>query len=583
LIYLAVVQVCVGLLDLLGVAIVGVIGALAINGIQSMAPGNRVGHLLKILHLNEYTFQTQVAILGSLAMIVLVLRTIISITLTRRSLRFISRKSALITSKISERILAQNLIGIQKNSLQQTTYAISNGINTITLGVVGNAISLLSDLFLLVILSSGLFLFDIQIALFTLIFFGSIAGILYKVLQSRARFLGNCESEINVEVNQLVFDAMNSFREIYVKGLRQNFVNQITERKLKLSEIVAEISFLPNISKYVIEASLIVGAFLVCALQFLQFDSKHAFASLTIFLAAASRIAPAALRVQQGLVSIKNNLGSANSTLQFIKTLELNELPKIDSTPRFEHGDFKPNISISEATFRYPENESFTLGPVSLEITPGQVVAFVGSSGSGKTTLADLILGVIKPIFGEVKIHDLSPEEAILLFPGSIGYVPQDIQIRRGNVLENVAFGFDETRIYLTEIQKSLSIARLESVVQNLSEGVETQIGDRGFRLSGGQRQRLGIARAMFTNPTLLVLDEATSALDGITEEQISEEIGNLKGLTTVVIIAHRLATVKNVDVIFYMESGKVIATGSFEEVKAQVPEFAHQARIAGL
>ncbi|CAN2170558.1 MdlB ABC-type multidrug transport system, ATPase and permease components [Candidatus Nanopelagicaceae bacterium] len=577
------IQVIVGLLDLVGVALIGVIGALAITGIQSSSPGNRVSALLRLLHLQSFTFQTQTVILGISATLILVARTIVSVTLTRKSLLFISRRSAVISEEIVKNLFAQDLPSLQRFPVQQTMYSISNGITAITLGVVGNTVNLIADTALLAIMSTGLFVFDVQIAIFSLIFFGSIAGVLYKVMQTQARVLGQKEAEISINTNQLLFESLNSYREIYVKGLRKSYADRISENKFELSTILAKMSFLPSVSKYVIESSIIVGALVVSTFQFMQYDAKHSIATLTVFLAAGSRISPAVLRVQQGLISIKNNLGGAQTTLKLIRNLESGDLPNIGPKPVFNHPNFEPNVSLKGVEFQYHSGDTFQIGPIDLSINAGEVIAIVGASGSGKTTLADLILGAIKPTKGQISISGSEPSTCIYDNPGAIAYVPQDIQIFKGDVISNIAFGYQKDLSFLPEINRALSIAQLTEVISGLPEGLETELGDKGFRLSGGQRQRLGIARAMFTSPKLIVLDEATSALDGKTEDEISAAISKLKGQTTVILIAHRLASVREADSVIYMSNGKILAKGSFEEIKSSVPDFSEQAKLMGL
>lgn len=577
------IQIVVGLLDLLGVALIGVIGALAITGIQSAAPGNRVSSLLQFLHLDSYTFQTQTVILGISATIILVARTAISVTLTRKSLLFISRRSAVISEGIVSNLFAQDLPSLQRFPIQQTMYSISNGITAITLGVVGNTVNLVADMALLVIMTSGLFIFDTQIAIFTLVFFGSIAAVLYKIMQSQARALGEKEAEISIRTNQLLFESLNSYREIYVKGLRKSYADRISQNKYQLSSILARMSFLPSVSKYVIESSIVVGALLVSSFQFMQYDAKHAIATLTVFLAAGSRISPAVLRVQQGLISIKNNLGGAQTALKLVNQLQASQLPDIDSAPIFKHPNFNPEVILKDVEFKYAEPDLFKMGPINLRMDAGKVVAVVGASGSGKTTLADLILGAIHPTSGSVRISGQDPAETIVRSPGAIAYVPQDIQIFKGDVIANIAFGYDFDESFMPAIHRSLETAQLSEVISELPSGLHTELGDKGFRLSGGQRQRLGIARALFTSPRLIVLDEATSALDGKTEDEISTAISRLKGETTIILIAHRLASVRNADSVIYMAEGKVIAQGTFEEIKDAVPDFAQQAKLMGL
>jgi ABC-type multidrug transport system fused ATPase/permease subunit len=193
------------------------------------------------------------------------------------------------------------------------------------------------------------------------------------------------------------------------------------------------------------------------------------------------------------------------------------------------------------------------------------------------------MMGVLEPSSGEIMISGMTPNEAINKWPGSIGYVPQDVSIFTGSVKSNVSLGFSEEEVRSEQVRKALGSAMLLEFIQGLEDGLDNSVGEGGTSLSGGQRQRLGIARAMFTDPKLLVLDEATSALDGETELEVSKAIRRLRGNTTIIMIAHRLSTVRDADMVVYMESGKVVSTGTFEEVRSQVPDFDKQASLMGL
>jgi ABC-type multidrug transport system fused ATPase/permease subunit len=201
-------------------------------------------------------------------------------------------------------------------------------------------------------------------------------------------------------------------------------------------------------------------------------------------------------------------------------------------------------------------------------------LAFVGPSGAGKTTIIDVLLGVLEPQIGEVLISGKKPADALRIWPGAISYVPQDIAIASGTIRENVALGYPPEMAIDELVVDALKVAGLFTFVQSLKNGMDTVVGER---------QRLGIARAMFTKPALLVLDEATSALDGETELQVSDAIRGLRGSTTVVLIAHRLSTVRDADKVVYMAEGRIVASGTFEEVRTRVPDFDRQAKLMGL
>lgn len=578
------IQVFFGLLDLAGVAMVGILGALAVNGVQSRSPGNRVSEFLRLLNIDQLSLQEQATIIGLLAATLLISKTVLSVLFVRKTMFFLARRSARISSDLISRVLAQPLIKIQSRSMQQTLYTVTAGVDAVVLGVLSSIILVISDLSLLLILGIGLFLVDPGVAMSTLIVFSCIVYILYRVLQVRAVKLGELDRSLSIESSEKTLEVLNSYREIVVRNRRNYYAREIGGIRFKLADVTAERSFMPNISKYVIEITIVIGSLAIAGIQFAINDASRAIAVLSVFTAASTRISPAVLRLQQTAVGIKANIGSATPTLNLIDEVKnlggSNE--NVDEL-NFIHSGFEADIELVKVSLTYPSKKSPAINSISLEIKSGQVASFVGQSGAGKTTLIDVILGVLEPDSGDVKIHGRRPLDAIRTWPGAIGYVPQDVMVSNGTIKENVCLGYPVDCVPDEEIWKALQVAQLYDFVKSLPDQLSTHVGDRGAKLSGGQRQRLGIARAMFTKPKLLVLDEATSSLDGVTEADITDAVNNLKGGVTIIIIAHRLSTVRESDVIHYMSNGHLTKSGTFEELKAAVPDFAKQAELMGL
>ena len=572
-------------MDLLGVAIIGILGALAISGVQSSKPGNRVNYVLSFLHLQNQSLQMQAAILGGTAALVLIARTAFSITFTRRTLFFLSRRSALISSDLISRLLSKSLLTIQERSTQETLYSVTHGVGIITLGIIGTGVILISDVSLLIILFTGLFIIDPTLAISTSFVFIAIGLILYRLMNVRARNLGFTNTKLSILSSEKILEVLNSYRESVVRNRRSYYTAEIKKTRLEISDTIAEMQFMPNVTKYVIETTVILGALIIGGVQFLMQDAKHAIATLSLFLAAGTRIAPAVLRIQQNALQIKSNLGIAQPTLRLIDELGQSDLDAELAVDELDllHNGFVPKIEIEDISFRYPNADNYAISGITLDIAPGSTVAIVGSSGAGKTTLIDAILGVLPINEGAIRISGESPAEVVSRWPGAIAYVPQDVMISNGTVRQNIALGFPIEAATPENIEQALSISQLRDFVSGLPQGIDTEVGEKGSRISGGQRQRLGIARAMFTNPLLLVLDEATSSLDGETEANIAEAVRNLKGKVTVVMIAHRLSTVREADQVIYMESGKIVATGTFESVRNKVANFDRQAQLMGL
>jgi ABC-type multidrug transport system fused ATPase/permease subunit len=577
-------QIFLGLLDLAGVAAIGMLGSLAVRGVSSQGPGDRVEVVLRYLHLSDQTFQTQAAILGCLAAGLLIGRTVLSVIIARRTLYFLSRRGARVSSSLVSKLLSQNLLAIQTRTTQETLYAVTRGVDSITLGIIGTTVSLISDISLLLVMIVGLLLVDTTIALSTVVVFGCIGFLLYRLLNKQARKLGVNEAVLSVANNEKIVEVLNSYRESVVRNRRYFYAKEIEKTKFKLADTLAEISFLPSISKYVIESTVILGTLIISASQFLFQDASRAVATLSIFMAASTRIAPAVMRIQQGAIGIRQSLGSAEPTLTLIESLEgVEENPEATNKLDTSHLGFSPTVGIHNLSLTYPKKTVPALNRVSLEIESGTFVAIVGPSGAGKTSLVDVLLGVLDGSSGSVLISGNPPLQTIAKWPGAIAYVPQDVTMSSGSIRENITLGFPENSGDEELIKDALRIAQLLPFIESLPQGLDTQVGERGTKLSGGQRQRLGIARALFTKPKLLVLDEATSALDGQTESDISSSILELKGSATVIMIAHRLSTVRFADLVVYIDGGKVLAQGTFEEVRLQIPNFEKQAQLMGL
>lgn len=581
----AVIQVGLGFLDLVGVAIIGVIGSLAVNGIQSRAPGTRIAEILGFLGLEGFTFQTQVAILGTGAALVLVSRTLISMYFSKKILHFLARRAAVTSNRLVSSLMNSQLKTIHLRSKQETIYAVTEGVNMMMLNIVGTVVGVASDIFLLIILSAGLFVVNPIMAIATLLTFGIVGLLLYFAVNKRVNQLGNANAELTVFSFEKISDALTNYKELYIRDRRDFFGEMINDSRKKIAWNSAELSFIPNLGKYLIETTMVIGAIVICGYQFYFSDATQAVSILSVFLAAGSRIAPAILRVQSGAIAIKGSYGGASRTIALMR--ELSKEPAEVSREQIEQarstGSFLPTAKIKNLNFSYGNNRRLVLCDVNLDLARGETLAIVGPSGAGKSTLVDILLGIYSPSSGTIEVSDVAPKIAVKAWPGAIAYVPQNVSLVKGTISENIALGYSKEEIDSDRVKECLEIAQLSEYVGALSEGIDTQVGESALRMSGGQLQRLGIARAIYTNPKMLVLDEATSALDGKTELDVSDAILSLRGKITIVLIAHRLSTVLKADRIVYLEGGRILSIGTFDQVKRDIPEFAKQAKLMGL
>ena len=576
-------QILLSILDLLGVALIGVIGALSINGIQSKKAGNRVEQLLEFLNLDNFTFQQQVAVLGILATAVLIAKTLLSIMISRRILNFLSSRGARISHKILKKFLNQDLTDVNKYSQQEIIYASTTGVQNLTTGIIAATTNLFVDASLLFVLFVGLAVVSPSLAITTLTTFVIIAAILNGLLKNKAFAVGSDEMKYSVESNEKIWEILNTYREATVRNTRDYYVEEIGQIRLKVSNAIAQKIFLPYIGKYVMEVSMIVGALLITGVQFYFYDATAAITGLTLFMAATTRIAPAILRLQQGLVQIKNFLGNSAVTIELLNLEREPAAKEQEEVQPSSTMDFQPEIILRNIHYKYEGDSEFQIKDLSIKIHAGEHVAFVGPSGSGKTTLVDIILGVIRPDSGEVTISGINPLKAFKTWPQFVSYVPQQTTISNRSLRENILLGLKAEHENDTKIQGALIKAGLRNLIGDLPNGLDTILGDNGFKLSGGQRQRIGIARALYSSPSLLVMDEATSALDASTEDEITKTLLELREEFTLITIAHRLSTVREADRVFYLDQGRIEAEGTFDEVRGKVPNFDKQANLMGL
>ena len=573
-------QILLAILDLVGVLSIGLIGALSVYGIQSRTPTGQISTALNTLNLEQLSLQYQVAILGSIAGIILILKSISSAIINRRTLYFLASRSAEISARLIGKMAFSNIEQINKRSRFENIFLLTNGVQSITVGVIGTILSFFADFVLITIMFVGLLAVEPSIAASTVLFFGILAYILYRAVNTRLVDLVNRDTEYQISNTQLLYELFGIYREIFVRGVRNDYVTRIAHQRRKSSRVASEISFIPSISKYALEIAFVVGAFLFIGFQFLIKDAVGAISTIGVFVASTGRIMPAILRIQGSAITLRGAITSARRTMEVISELSNFNLPIDIQRENLPRHQFKAKFTFQGISFRYRDNTENTLKEMNFEILEGEWIAIAGPSGSGKTTLVDLMLGILKPTTGVITLSETEPELIISKFPGCVAYVPQESFIVEGTVKQNVALGVEDEKIDDDRVLFCLEIVGLSDLVSNSSLGINIRVGELGSKISGGQKQRLGIARALYSDPKLLILDEATSALDAISEEKIIDCLKQLKGKITIVSIAHRLSTVINSDRVFYLENGIIVASGKFNDVRKAVPNFDRQAEI---
>ena len=457
----------------------------------------------------------------------------------------------------------------------------------------------LSGFFLLVwisYLSADIYLIDPAVRVLSTpvaasIGIGALALGLQRALSGWASRMGHDATFVDIESYMAIQEALASYREVMVSNRRGLYVERIQRLRWQSASLSADTQFMGSIPKYVFEIALVIGALALAVSQVATKDVTAAVGIIAVFLVAGSRVMPAIMRLQGASLSIRRAEAPASKAFELARDLSTKAPPRTEQLAPAEirrrleegHPDFHPLVEIKDVWLTYPGTNTPAVAGVSFTAKEGASIALVGATGSGKSTMADVLLGVVDPERGSAAICGLPPAQAIAKWPGGVAYVPQEVALANGTVRDNVALGLPRGAIDDDWVWAALERAHLAAFLRDGREGLETLIGENGMRLSGGQRQRLGVARALFTRPKLLVLDEATSALDAETEQAIALTMQELEGQVTTVTIAHRLATVRHCDKVIYLEGGRVIAEGSFEQVRAQSAAFDRQAQLLGL
>jgi ABC-type multidrug transport system fused ATPase/permease subunit len=592
LLFATLLQLLLALFDFAGVLLLGLIVASAV-GAATGTPLNVSG--IAILADIFPTTTNAIIALGLIAAILLISKSIMSLFLTRRIFRFIANRQATIAGSLAERLLNRPLLELQARSSQETTAALTSGINAITIGTLGPAIVIGAELALVSSMAAALFFVDPLVALFTVAFFGAITILLQFLLGNWAQSLGLRSANAEIGSMVSVQEALQTYREVTVLGRRRLFITRFQGLRWEAAQVQSDIYILNQVGKYVFEISLILGGGVLVLFMSVTKDITAAIAIITVFLAASSRIFPSLMRLQSAGGNIRAAAGQAAYTYSLVEALnegearykpaQVSEKTALEFNAAIHRGypGFSAMIECSDVSLSYPMMDKPALSSISLSIRAGESVALVGSTGAGKSTLADMILGVLIPDSGEIRISGIVPVDVVSKWPGAMAYVPQDVKVLSGSVRENVALGIPQEEIDDSLVWEALERAHLASFLSQQRLGIETQVGENGVQLSGGQRQRLGIARGLYSRPKLLVLDEATSALDAETEKAITETLEGLAGEVTLIVIAHRLATIRNCNQVIYLEQGRVISSGSFDLVRSSVPNFDTQAKILGL
>lgn len=575
------------ILDLLGLALIGVIVAIASSSVQGKKLPEIIENLIASLNAENLSPQLTAALFGLTASTLLVLKSILSYYLGLKTFAFLARREATISEVLAKRIFATQITDLQKYSTPEYQHALTLGSSSVMGGVLGQSLTMATELMLQLVMLITLFFFSPLLTLLCLIFFLGIFLILNGIQGKKAQKWGTAMTRADVLSTSLIADAIGSYREILVSGRRHFFVAGIKNARREAANFQVKKNMLTHFSKYIFEVSVIFAGLGISAFAFLTKTAVEAASLVAIFLTAAYRIAPSVLKLQQGILQLRGAAGATELFFEIdshlLTSTKTNSYDKISVVRVLHTGTIKDAVMVDNVNFTYQGRSEPALNHINLRLEANRSLAIVGPSGAGKTTLVDVILGVITPDEGEIKIFGQTPESIYQHKSLSMGYVPQNVFLTTGSILENISLGIERDNIDLDLAWEVLKGVHLDDFVLSLEDNIYSNVGERGSRLSGGQRQRLGIARALYQNPSLLVLDEATSSLDAESEYEISRTIQSIKHKVTIIVIAHRLSTVIDSDVVVYMKEGRIIAQGTFDSLRDSVPDFDKQANLMGI
>ena len=523
-VYLGVIGLCqvvLNFMDLVGIALIGVVGAVSVNGLQSKTVGNRADQVLNLLKLSNLSFESQVVLLSLISALVLITKTLLSLFFSRKLIRFLAFRNAELSSKIFQKILKQNFLKLNMRTPQENYYYATAGAEAIFSGVIYSIVSLITDFSLLIILVIGLLVVDWIIGMTALLFFGSLSLFLFIYYSKTSRLNGIKFGKLSIKSSEMFFQIFKSFKEIFVTNRQQYYISRISKVRFDYARLFTVRQSIPVTLKYIMEVALVIGCAIIALIQYSFYDVARATATLSVFFAASSRIIPALVRIQQSALKIRQSSGEAEDTLKFFWETTAVEQDTYSSNNKLFSDVLIPEILVENVSFKYPGSKNWIFKNVSLEINPGEFVAIVGSSGVGKSTFVDLLLGIISPTSGEIKISGENPQTAILHFSGEISYMSQDSSLFHGTIRDNILLG--RTNFSDNEIYEAIESANGSEILSNLPDGLGTYLGESGFGLSGGQLQRLALARALLSRPKILILDEPTSSLDTNSESALNK------------------------------------------------------------
>lgn len=567
------------LLSLLDLAAVLAMGFVVTSTALFLTQGSDPERVVEFAGLSLPTVNAQnLPTFGILILSLFLSKALFSLLLTRSTALFLARVEARAAKRIAEIVFGGTLSNARRRSREEMLFAVQTGSPAAFNNLLNAASTIASEISLFVVICLGFLAVDPVSTVAAIFYFVLIALTIQFFLGTLMKRAGAKLAASSIAANAALSDLTSVFRELSVLGKRQKYIDKIYDARLEAADSGAAQYYLSGIPRYIVEATLLIGIALFVVVQYLTTDLIAAAGTVSVFVFGGFRLTAAILPLQASILSVSGILPIANSALSILAT-NPSEGPSVDlgRSESEDRGQKSTNTSggveveLHNVTFSFADSSQPVLNGINIRISAGTQASLMGPSGAGKSTLADIMCAVLEPNLGEVLIDKVNPFFERSSLP-SISYVPQKPGLVSGTIADNVALGISKEDVNVEQVRSALSQAHLIEVIENLPEGINAPLGKLLDGLSGGQVQRLGLARALYSNPGLLVMDEATAALDAESEAEIQKALDGLRGKVTVVLIAHRVNTIQNADVVFLLEEGKLVDQGTFQELLKRNP-----------
>jgi ABC-type multidrug transport system fused ATPase/permease subunit len=557
------------------------IGVAAMVPLTQLVTGNTENWFVEWIsdRLGTTELSTLIPVVAAFITLVFILKSVGAILFRWWLLGRTTRISALAAAELARRYALAPYADHRSRRISEVYRNITDATNqsaSVLLGVV----SIISDAVVLVAITGVLALTSLAVTLFTVALFGFLVFGVQILLRRRQYRIGEEMAAAGLEAWQFLLPGLDGFREARLTSSANSFIDGFRSARLRRAKAARIMGILADAPRYLLEIGFVVAIMGISVILFTTVTPEAALTVLGVFAAASLRALPAMNRISANLATTRTGRAGLDIISKVVDELAAGGLH--DERPRSE-ARFSGDIVLRDLSFRYPDSDDDVLHGISLDIAENRTTAFVGSSGAGKSTLLDIVLGLLKPTAGEVVVGGRSIADDLAAWYAGLGVVPQDVFLLNDTLTTNIAFGVPRDEVDPDRVREVTRMAQLADLIEDLPAGLDTVVGERGVRMSGGQRQRIGLARALYRQPRVLVLDEATSALDNVTEHEIAKTLGKLHGALTIIIVAHRLSTVRHADMLVFLKDGQVEAEGTFQEVRAKSPDFARLVELGEL